>query len=777
MAKPRKKSPRRPRQIKESSSQALNGDLFRIVAETATDIIVTIDEHSRILFINSAIEKVLGYPAKELVGREITILMPDYLKELHRAAIGRYLATGQRHISWTAAAMTGLHRAGHEVPLEVSIGEQIQGGRRTFTGIIRDVSGRQQIEEELRQSNQKYIRMIQSSPDAITLRTLPERRYLEVNEGFCRMTGYTAEEAIGKTSAELQVWADPEQRGATLQRVLREGEVHEEEFRFRTKSGEIRFGQLAAVKVTVGNQQCMLSVSRDITERKRAEEELRRSEANFRSLVHDAPFGILKVTPEGRILQANPALLNMLGYESEEQLCHLNMERDVYHDPKQRQRLLEEHSQKEDFHNVEVQWKRKDGKIITALLNGRRVASPDHGQTYFEEFAEDITQRRILERQLFQSQKMEAIGRLAGGIAHDFNNLLGVILGHTEILEEAAGKDRRLQRSVEAIQSATQRATALTTQLLAFSRKQMVQPKILDINVAVREIEKLLLRVIGEDIELVIRVQSGPTTIQIDPGQLDQILMNLVVNARDAMPSGGKLILETSSVALDDSYVGQHLGAATGPFVLLSISDTGVGMDQETLSHIFEPFFTTKEKGKGTGLGLSTVYGIVKQCGGYIMPYSEPGRGTTFKVYFPHVSGAPEVARASGRRAELPGGKETVLLVEDETALRELTRGLLETAGYTVLEAARVEDAIRLAEAAQHKIDLLLTDVVMPGMDGHELSRRLTSSFPSLKVLYMSGYTDDVIVHRGVLNRGTTLLQKPFGRAGLLGKVRQVLDS
>jgi PAS domain S-box-containing protein len=521
----------------------------------------------------------------------------------------------------------------------------------------------------------------------------------------------------------------------------------------------------------------MLSVSRDITERKRAEEELRCSEVNFRSLVHDAPFGILRVTLEGRILQANPALVNMLGYESEEELCKLNMEHDVYHDPRQRQSLIDEHSQKDDFHNLEVQWKRKDGNIITALLNGRRVAGPDHAQTYYEEFAEDITQRRILERQLFQSQKMEAIGRLAGGIAHDFNNLLGVVLGHTEILEEFAGRDRRLQRSVEAIQSATQRAAALTTQLLAFSRKQMVEPRILDLNVAVREIEKLLRRVIGEDIELIIRVQPGAGTIQIDPGQLDQILMNLVVNARDAMPNGGKLIVETSSVALDDSYVGQHLGAAAGPFVLLSISDTGCGMDQETLSHIFEPFFTTKEKGKGTGLGLSTVYGIVKQCGGYIMAYSESGRGTTFKVYFPRVSGVPEAPRASSRRAEIPGGHETVLLVEDETALRELTLGLLETAGYTVLEATNVEDAIRLAESAHHKIDLLLTDVVMPGMDGHELSRRLTSKFPTLKVLYMSGYTDDVIAHRGVLNGGTTLLQKPFGRAGLLGKVRQVLDS
>jgi len=633
------------------------------------------------------------------------------------------------------------------------------------------------IVAELRQSNERYVRMIQSSPDAITLRTLPERRYLEVNEGFCRMTGYTAEEVIGKTSAELNVWADPDQRGATLQKVLREGEVHEEEFRFRTKAGEIRFGQLAAVRVAVGTQQCMLSVSRDITEKRRAQEELRRSEANFRSLIHDAPFGVLRSTLEGRVLQANPALVNMLGYNSEEELLQLNLERDVYHDPKQRQSLIEEFSQKKDIHNVEVQWKRKDGNIITALLNGRRIEGADQTQTHYEVFAEDITQRRTLERQLFQSQKMEAIGRLAGGIAHDFNNLLGVVLGHTEILEEAAGQDKRLQRSVEAIQSATQRAAALTTQLLAFSRKQMVEPRILDLNVAVREIEKLLRRVIGEDIELIIRVQPSASTILIDPGQIDQILMNLVVNARDAMPIGGKLILETSSLTLDDSYVGQHLGAAAGPFVLLSISDTGFGMDQETLSHIYEPFFTTKEIGKGTGLGLSTVYGIVKQCGGYIMAYSEPGRGTTFKVYFPRVSGVPQAPRASARRADLPGGNETILLVEDETALRELTRGLLEAAGYTVLEAANVEDAIHLAENAHRKIDLLLTDVVMPGMDGHELSRRLTSSCALLKVLYMSGYTDDVIVQRGVLNGGTTLLQKPFGRAGLLGKVRQVLDS
>ena len=646
------------------------------------------------------------------------------------------------------------------------------------SGVSPILSERLGSQEDLYHSREKYARMIQASPDAITLRSLPERRYLEVNEGFCRMTGYTAEEVLGKTSAELNVWADPEERRATVERILREGEIHEEEFRFRTKSGEIRFGQLAAVSLTVANQPCMLSVTRDITARKRAEAELRRSEGNFRSLVDDSPFGIFQATLDGRILQANPALVRMLGYDSEAQLRKLDMARDIYQDPKQRRRLLEEHSHKDQFHDVEVQWKRKDGKIITVLLKGRRISGPGDPLAYYEEFAEDITERRVLERQLLQSQKMEAIGRLAGGVAHDFNNLLGVILGHTEILEDYADRDARLRRSVEAIRSATNRASSLTMQLLAFSRKQTVAPKTLDLNASVREIEKLLQRVIGEDVQLILRLHPALGTIQIDPGQLDQVLMNLVVNARDAMPSGGKLIVETMDVTLDEPYVGQHLGAITGSFVQLSISDTGCGMDQETLSHIFEPFFTTKEKGKGTGLGLSTVYGIVKQAGGYIMAYSELDRGTTFKVYFPLVRGVPEPARSSERPAEIPGGRETVLLVEDETALRELTRVLLEKAGYTVLEARSADEAIQLAESPSSKIDLLLTDVVMPGMDGHELSRRLASQRPALKVLYMSGYADDVLANRGGgTNHGTTLLQKPFSRSALLSKVREVLTS
>ena len=517
-----------------------------------------------------------------------------------------------------------------------------------------------------------------------------------------------------------------------------------------------------------------MAKSHDIADRKQAEEELRRSEASFRSLVENAPYGIVRSTLEGRIVMANPAFVRMLGYDSEADLCAHNM-RDLYRDPGERQRLVIERWKNSIFRDLQLEWKRKDGRFITVNLTGGPVLAPDGAIDCFEVFAEDITERRLLERQLFQSQKMEAIGRLAGGIAHDFNNLLGVIMGHTELLLEQAAPDSRLRRSIDAIQGAAERAGALTMQLLAFSRKQIVDPKILDVNLSLRELEKLLRRVIGEDVELILRLQPELRSIRIDPGQFDQILMNLVVNGRDALPRGGKLILETRDVTLDDSYVAAHMGSAAGQFVLLTVSDTGIGMDPETLSRIFEPFFTTKEKGKGTGLGLSTVYGIVKQAGGYIMAYSEPGRGSTFKVYFPSAAGVPAASGSRETSAEVPGGKETILLVEDETDLRELTRDLLAASGYTVLEAPNPADALRIVADAPPRIDLLLTDVVMPGMDGQELAGRLTARWPGLKVLFMSGYADEVIAHRGVLARGTLLVQKPFARALLLRKIREAL--
>jgi CheY-like chemotaxis protein len=331
-----------------------------------------------------------------------------------------------------------------------------------------------------------------------------------------------------------------------------------------------------------------------------------------------------------------------------------------------------------------------------------------------------------------------------------------------------------LRKSVEATRHAAERAAALTMQLLAFSRKQVIEPTVIDLNSSVLEIEKMLHRVIGEDIELMIKPQSGLWHVKADPGQLSQVLMNLAINSRDAMPSGGKLVIETANVDLDDTYGRQHLGAKPGPHVMLAVSDTGIGMDADTLSHIFEPFFTTKETGKGTGLGLSMVYGIIKQSNGYIMAYSEPGRGTTFKIYLPRTE---ESVSPPHKEVEVRRGTETVLVVEDEPALRELTCVLLEDAGYKVLESSGAEDAWETAKDLERKIDLLLTDIVMPRLDGRELANQLVSLRPNLKVLFMSGYTDDVIVYRGALAQGTMLVQKPFTKSTLLRKVRETLDS
>jgi CheY-like chemotaxis protein len=333
-----------------------------------------------------------------------------------------------------------------------------------------------------------------------------------------------------------------------------------------------------------------------------------------------------------------------------------------------------------------------------------------------------------------------------------------------------------MRKSAEAIRSAAERAAALTLQLLAFSRKQIVEPKVIDLNAALKEMQKLALRVVDEDIEVVLKLDPALGHVRIDPGQFDQIIMNLVVNARDAMPDGGKLILQTANFELDEMYVKQHLGAKPGSYVMFSVSDTGTGMDEATLSHIFEPFFTTKETGKGTGLGLSTVYGIVKQANGYLMAYSEPGHGTIMKIFLPRAHKGSLVDQPVAVAKAIPRGTETILLVEDETALRELTRSILEDSGYKVLEARNSEEATEMARDTQCKIDLLLTDVVMPGVSGNELAKRLSAVRSNLRVLYMSGYTDDVVAHKGVLAEGTVLIQKPFTKRGLLSKVRHSLD-
>ena len=506
------------------------------------------------------------------------------------------------------------------------------------------------------------------------------------------------------------------------------------------------------------------------------QESLRRSESNFRSLVMNAPYGICRCNTLGILQDANPALVAMFGYDSAADLMgrHLGS---LYADAQQWFQTADYFHARKEFNNVTTECVRKDGAAIVARISGRSISNGKDGGT-FEIFMEDLTETRTLELQLRHAQKMEAIGRLAGGIAHDFNNLLMVISGYVEFLLERVGPDPRLRGPAQEISNATQRATSLTRQLLAFSRKQILAPKLLDLNELVAENLKMLTRMIGEDIDLV--MVPGPTlgAVRADLGQIDQVIMNLAVNARDAMPQGGKLTIETANVTLDENFARTHTPLTPGDYIMLAISDTGIGMDNETQTRIFEPFFTTKGL-KGTGLGLSTVYGIVKQSGGFIFVDSKPQRGTSFRAYFPRVDGSEDAAAAQDSlglpRADR--GQETILLVEDETNLRHLARQYLENQGYKILEAEDGAAALQIVDGYKGTIDLLLTDVIMPGANGRELAAQITQLLPDIRVLYMSGYAENAVGMDGTLDAGINLLQKPFSLPALKDRVREVLDS
>ncbi len=537
----------------------------------------------------------------------------------------------------------------------------------------------------------------------------------------------------------------------------------------QTYSKNIRYGER--------NKEILTFVARQLAsavEIKRNEQALRRSEARYRSLVQSSVYGIYRSSLDGRFLDVNPALITMLGYSSPDEVLLLDAERDVFANPEEHVRLFEQFRDSGRLDGIDVRWKRKDGSTITVRISGRAVASEDEPADVLEAIAEDVTERRALEDQFRQAQKMEAVGRLAGGVAHDFNNLLMVISGYAEVILSKLDLDNPLTEKARAIQQAADRATTLTRQLLAFSRKQLLELKVVDVNAIVADMERLLRPLIGENVELVAKLAADAGYTRADAGQLEQVLMNLVVNAKDAMLSGGTLTIQTENILLDDnSRRGQNF-IRPGTYVMLSVSDTGMGMDKETQSRIFEPFFTTKEKGKGTGLGLSTVYGIVKQSGGYVMVQSEPGHGSTFHIYLPRVEGIAEKHAIPAARTAV-GGTETILLVEDEESVRQLVRDTLESKGYKVLEAENGETGLKAVAKHEGKIDLVITDVVMPGMGGREMAEQIAKTRSGTKVLYLSGYAEDAILSEGTIDSGTAFLQKPFTLQNLSRKVREVL--
>src|SRR6266849_3373557 len=636
------------------------------------------------------------------------------------------------------------------------------------------------IRRQLIEREELFHLISENAADMIAVVDLEGRRIFN-SLSYQKILGYSPEELQESSGFEQIHGEDRERVKNAAKRTRESGMGTTLEYRFRHKNGSwlVLESVASAIRNEKGVPEKLVIVNRDITERKKAQEALSRSEASFRSLVEGAPYGIYRATMTGQFLEVNPAFQKMLGYESAQELFKADLVTQVFRHSTDYERMNELLAESKVMQGIELEWKRPDGEPIVVRCSGHRVDGKDGGPDYFEVCAEDVTERRTLERQLRMAQKMEAIGRLSGGIAHDFNNLLGVIIGYSGVLKKSLDPALPSYEHAVEIEKAGRRAASLTRQLLAFSRQQVLTPCVLNLNSLVSDMEKMLPRLLGEDINVSLSLGPEIGNVKADQSQIEQVIMNLAVNARDAMPSGGKLKIETANVELDQSYTRDHPGSKVGHYVMLAISDTGTGMDAETIAHIFEPFFTTKERGKGTGLGLSTVYGVVKQSNGYVWVDSTPGKGSTFQIFLPRYWDAEPVpvSKPETESRQKPQGSETILLVEDADPLRKLAQAFLEGNGFRVLSAPSAEAALVVVAGHSGLLDLLLTDVVMPGMNGRVLAEQLSDRQPGLKVLFMSGYTDSFIAGHGVLQPGTNLLHKPFTEEDLVAKVREVLDS
>jgi PAS domain S-box-containing protein len=595
---------------------------------------------------------------------------------------------------------------------------------------------------------------------------------IDFNQSMLTLFGYAREE-MTQLNAEA-LYLDPVDRRAFREMIERHGVVRDFEVRLVDKDGRVMdclinsTPQIDEQGEVVGYKGAI----REITDQKQAGETLRKERDFSEAATGSLPGLFYLFDDQGRFLRWNRNLERLTGY-SAKQIAEMSpLDFFVGEDRKTIEDGITEVFDKGQT-TAEVDLVARDGTKTPYFFTGELVVLD--GRRCVVGTAIDLVERRRLETQLRQSQKMEAIGRLAGGVAHDFNNVLTVILSNSEMLAgQLSPEDPRRQELIE-IRDAAQRAATLTRQLLAFSRKQVLKPRVLSLNAVVVTLEKMLRRLIGEDIELVTVLQPDLCPVEADPGQLEQIVMNLAVNARDAMPEGGSLSIETGNAEVDEVFARKHFPMVPGRYVMLVVCDSGAGMDAETQRHIFEPFFTTKPRGRGTGLGLSMVYGIVKQSGGYIWAYSEPGLGTTFKIYFPRVEGARGDAEAAVSESSSPPGRETILLAEDEDSVRRLARRILEEAGYIVLEAREATEALTISEGWHGPIDLLVTDVVMPELNGRELAERLSVLRPGIQILYISGYTDHDVLD-GIVGPGNNFLQKPFTPESLASKAREALD-
>jgi two-component system cell cycle sensor histidine kinase/response regulator CckA len=641
---------------------------------------------------------------------------------------------------------------------------------RAVANVLAEAIDRKRAEDEVRQSEARFRRVVESNMLGIYFWDL-SGAITGANDAFLNMVGYTREDL----AAGRMRWTEMTPAGyrkldeKAFEELAASGvcETYEKEYIHQDGS---RVPILLGSATLEGEKHHGVVFVLDISDRKKAEESFRQSESQFRALFENALDAVLIANDCGAYVDANPAACELMGVSYNEVIGRTLYDFTEQHDRADASRRWEQFRKEGRMRGVS-RLQRPDGKLVEVDFSSTANFLPGRHLSLLR----DVTERRQLEEQLRQSQKLESVGMLAGGIAHDFNNLLTVITGYSELTVSRLDSADPLARYVQEIKKAADRATSLTRQLLAFSRKQVLQPKVLDLNSVTANVEKMLGRLLGEDIELRISPGVGLGQVKADPGQIEQVILNLVVNARDAMPKGGKITIETANVYLDEEYAPRHIAVQPGWYAMLAVTDTGHGMDAETRKQIFEPFFTTKEQGKGTGLGLSTVYAIVKQSGGNIWVYSEVGVGTTFKIYLPLVDEQVTEPDAAAARPESVAGTETILLAEDEDMVRSLARESLKMHGYTVLEAANAGEALLISQQHTRPIHLLLTDVVMPRMSGKELAEQLVRLRPDTRVLYMSGYTDQAIVHHGILDGDIAFIGKPFTPDALVLKVVEVL--
>jgi two-component system cell cycle sensor histidine kinase/response regulator CckA len=752
---------------------------YEFIANTAKDCMTLIDRNYLYEAANAAYCQAHGKTREEVVGTSVAqVWGEDTFKNNIKGYLDRCF-TGQavEFEGWFDFGLRG--RGCYHVFYSPYFNAQ---GSVAYAAVVsHDITNRKRVEEALGESELKYRSLFESSAEGFFLMT---DIFLDCNEQACKLWKCDREDIVGHSPEDFSPEVQPDGRSSA--EAAREylaaalgGSPQFFYWQHRRKDGVLIDTEISIKSVMVGGQQILQATMRDITERKLVEEALRESEEKYRLLVNQIPAVVYKGYADWSLDCFDRKIEAITGYAKEEFDSRRKTWLDLIfpEDIEQAKKLFREALKGDGSYVTEHRIRKQGGEVRWVQARNRIIRDAAGKVDYISGVFFDITERKELSDQLIKAQRMEAVGILAGGLAHDFNNLLTAIMGYGEIMMMDLRKEDPFSAYIKEITKAASRGASLTNQLLAFSRKQILQPQVVNLNEVVVEMDKMLRRLIGEDIDLVTVIDQELGWVKADPGQIEQIIMNLAVNARDAMPNGGSLTLETANVHLDQAYARSHVGVTPGQHVMLAVSDNGVGMDAATVSHIFEPFFTTKESGKGTGLGLATVYGIIQQSGGHIWVYSEPGKGSSFKVYLPRVEKSVLEPKPKPAPPTTLGGDETILLVEDDAALRDLTSTALRKYGFSVLEASHGGEALLICEREKSPIHLLLTDVVMPQISGSALAERLTRLHPEMKVLYMSGYTENAIVHHGVLDSEVNFIAKPFRLLGLMQKVREVLAS